>query len=111
MVDSAIIRNLRKRKNDSIKTFNHADLDLADQQSVREFLAVNRPTQVYLAAAKVGGIIANNTYPSDFIYQNLMILANVIAATFNNGVQKLLFLGSSCIYPRFAPQPMFETHF
>ena len=86
----------------------HAELDLTDQQAVRHFFETEKPDQVYLAAAKVGGIHANNTYPAEFIYQNLMVQANVIDAAFRNGVQKLLFLGSSCIYPRLAPQPMSE---
>ena len=86
----------------------HAELDLTDQQAVRHFFETEKPDQVYLAAAKVGGIHANNTYPAEFIYQNLMVQANVIDAAFCNGVQKLLFLGSSCIYPRLAPQPMSE---
>jgi len=81
---------------------------LTDQQAVRHFFETEKPDQVYLAAAKVGGIHANNTYPAEFIYQNLMVQANVIDAAFRNGVQKLLFLGSSCIYPRLAPQPMSE---
>ena len=87
----------------------HGELDLTNQAAVQAFLAAEKPTQVYLAAAKVGGIHANNTYPADFIYQNLMVQANVIEAAFQNGVQKLLFLGSSCIYPKLAPQPMTES--
>jgi len=90
-------------------TRTHAELDLCDQAAVRAFFAAERPTQVYLAAAKVGGIHANNTYPADFIYDNLMVQANVIQAAHTHGVQKLLFLGSSCIYPRLAPQPMGES--
>jgi len=86
----------------------HAELDLTNQAAVQEFFAQEKPTQVYLAAAKVGGIHANNTYPADFIYQNLMMQANVIEAAFQNGIKKLLFLGSSCICPRLAPQPMRE---
>jgi GDP-L-fucose synthase len=93
---------------DIIITRTHAELDLTNQAAVNEFFKQEQPTQVYLAAAKVGGIHANNTYPADFIYQNLMMQANVIEAAFQNGVQKLLFLGSSCIYPRLAPQPMRE---
>jgi GDP-L-fucose synthase len=84
-------------------------LDLTNQAAVQDFFAEEKPTQVYLAAAKVGGIHANNTYPADFIYQNLMVQANVIHAAHTHGVQKLLFLGSSCIYPRLAPQPMAEN--
>jgi GDP-L-fucose synthase len=89
-------------------TRTHAELDLTNQAAVQAFFAEEKPDQVYLAAAKVGGIHANNTYPADFIYQNLMVQANVIEAAFRNGVKKLLFLGSSCIYPRMAPQPMAE---
>jgi len=91
-----------------IITRTHAELDLTNQAAVQDFFAQERPTQVYLAAAKVGGIHANNTYPADFIYQNLMVQANVIHAAFQHGVKKLLFLGSSCIYPRLAAQPMRE---
>ncbi|PUE27533.1 GDP-L-fucose synthase [Limnohabitans sp. Jir72] len=107
MVGSAIIRQL-KQVNARIVTRTHAELDLTNQAAVQAFFAQEKPDHVYLAAAKVGGIHANNTYPADFIYQNLMMQANVIEAAFRNGVQKLLFLGSSCIYPRMAPQPMRE---
>jgi len=92
-----------------IVTRTHAELDLTNQAAVSAFFAAEKPTQVYLAAAKVGGIHANNTYPAEFIYQNLMMQANVIDAAFRIGVQKLLFLGSSCIYPKLAPQPMAES--
>ena len=85
-----------------------AELDLADQAAVRAFFVAEKPDRVYLAAAKVGGIHANNTYPAEFIYQNLMMQANVIDAAFRNCVQKLSFLGSSCIYPKLAEQPMRE---
>jgi GDP-L-fucose synthase len=110
MVGSAILRQLLAQGHpaERIVTRTHAELDLTDQAAVRAFFLTERPDQVYLAAAKVGGIHANNTYPADFIYQNLMIQANLIDAAFNNGVQKLLFLGSSCIYPKLAPQPMRE---
>lgn len=108
MVGSAIVRTLRKQGQVNIVTRTHAELDLTDQAAVREFFAAEKPDQVYLAAAKVGGIHANNTYPAEFIYQNLMIEANVIDAAFHNGVKKLLFLGSSCIYPKLASQPMRE---
>jgi GDP-L-fucose synthase len=108
MVGSAIVRALRVQGHTNIVTRTHAELDLTDQGAVRAFFAVEKPDQVYLAAAKVGGIHANNTYPADFIYQNLMVQANVIDAAFRNGVKKLLFLGSSCIYPKLAPQPMSE---
>ena len=91
-----------------ILTRTHAELDLTNQAAVQDFFASEKPTQVYLAAAKVGGIHANNTYPAEFIYQNLMVQANVTNAAFQNGIKKLLFLGSSCIYPRNAVQPMRE---
>lgn len=111
MVGSAIVRALRAQgvEASQIVTRTHAELDLCNQAAVNTFFAQERPTQVYLAAAKVGGIYANNTYPADFIYQNLTLQANVIEAAWRHGVQKLLFLGSSCIYPRLAPQPMSEA--
>ncbi|MFZ5581031.1 MAG: GDP-L-fucose synthase [Pseudomonadota bacterium] len=110
MVGSAIVRQLLVRGHlaDRIVTRTHAELDLTNQAAVHEFFAKEKPDQVYLAAAKVGGIHANNTYPAEFIYQNLMMQANVIDAAFRHGVQKLLFLGSSCIYPKLASQPMRE---
>jgi GDP-L-fucose synthase len=110
MVGSAIVRHLIAQgvAQSHIITRTHAELDLTNQAAVQAFFATEKPTQVYLAAAKVGGIHANNTYPADFIYQNLMMQANVIEAAFQSGVQKLLFLGSSCIYPRTAQQPMRE---
>lgn len=108
MVGSAIVRILQSQGHDNIVTRTHAELDLTDQAAVREFFATDRPDQVYLAAAKVGGIHANNIYPAEFIYQNLMMEANIIDAAFRNGVKKLLFLGSSCIYPKLAQQPMCE---
>jgi GDP-L-fucose synthase len=110
MVGSAIVRTLLAQgvAPRSIVVRTHAELDLCKQAAVQDFFAAEQPTQVYLAAAKVGGIYANNTYPADFIYQNLMVQANVIDAAHRNGVTKLLFLGSSCIYPRLAPQPMAE---
>lgn len=110
MVGSAIIRQLLAQGHpaERIVTRSHAELDLTDQIAVRAFFATELPDQVYLAAAKVGGIHANNSYPAEFIYQNLMMQVNVIDAAFRNGVQKLLFLGSSCIYPKLAPQPMRE---
>ncbi len=110
MVGSAIVRQLLDQDHpaDCIVTRTHAELDLTDQAAVRAFFEAEKPDQVYLAAAKVGGIHANNAYPAEFIYQNLMIQANVIDAAFCNGVQKLLFLGSSCIYPKLAEQPMRE---
>ena len=111
MVGSAIVRHLLQSgmSADSLVLKTHAELDLTNQAAVQAFFAAEKPTQVYLAAAKVGGIHANNTYPADFIYQNLMVQANVIEAAFQNGVKKLLFLGSSCIYPKLAPQPMTES--
>ncbi len=110
MVGSAIVRQLQGQGHlaERIVTRTHAELDLTNQAAVRAFFAAEKPDQVYLAAAKVGGIHANNTYPAEFIYQNLMMEANIIDAAFRNGVQKLLFLGSSCIYPKLAPQPMRE---
>jgi GDP-L-fucose synthase len=110
MVGSAIVRQLLAQgvAQSSIIIRTHAELDLTNQRAVQAFFATEKPTQVYVAAAKVGGIHANNTYPADFIYENLMLQANVIDAAFKNGVQKLLFLGSSCIYPRMAQQPMRE---
>ena len=108
MVGSAIVRNLEQRGHTNFVTRNHDELDLTNQAAVQAFFAAEKPTQVYLAAAKVGGIHANNTYPAEFIYQNLMVQANVIDAAFRNGVQKLLFLGSSCIYPKISQQPMVE---
>lgn len=110
MVGSAIVRQLLKNGHlaERIVTRTHAEMDLTDQAAVNDFFSQERPDQVYLAAAKVGGIHANNTYPAQFIYVNLMIQANVIHAAFQNGVRKLLFLGSSCIYPKAVDQPMRE---
>jgi GDP-L-fucose synthase len=108
MVGSAIIRELENQGQMNIVLRSHAELDLTDQQAVRDFFEMERPDQVYLAAAKVGGIYANNTYPAEFIYDNLMIQTNVIHEAFRVGVQKLLFLGSSCIYPKAVRQPMRE---
>ncbi len=110
MVGSAIVRQLFAQgySAERIVVRTHTELDLTDQAAVRTFFSTEKPDQVYLAAAKVGGIHANNTYPAEFIYQNLVIEANIIDAAFRNGVKKLLFLGSSCIYPKLAPQPMRE---
>ena len=108
MVGSAIVRNLQAKGCNNIVTRAHAELDLTNQQAVKEFFEQEKPEQVYLAAAKVGGIHANNTYPAEFIYQNMMMEANVIHHAFESGVKKLLFLGSSCIYPKMASQPMTE---
>lgn len=110
MVGSAIVRHLlaNGHPEERIIGRTHAELDLTNQAAVRGFFEAEKPDQVYLAAAKVGGIHANNTYPADFILDNLLIEANIIDAAFRVGVKKLLFLGSSCIYPKFAPQPMSE---
>ena len=108
MVGSAICRQLQSRSDAEIITRNRDELDLCDQLAVREFMKSEKPDEVILAAAKVGGIYANNTYPAEFIYQNLQIQNNVIHAAHTNDVQKLLFLGSSCIYPRSVEQPMRE---
>ncbi len=108
MVGAAILRQLQASNQNNIVTRTHSELDLTNQSQVETFFASEKPNQVYLAAAKVGGIYANNTFPADFIYQNLMIQANVIQAAYSNNVKKLLFLGSSCIYPKVIPQPMRE---
>ena len=113
MVGSAIIRALQasdveNNGSKNIVTRSHQALDLTNQAEVSDFFASERPDQVYLAAAKVGGIHANHTFPAEFIYQNMMIEANVIHQAWRHGVKKLLFLGSSCIYPKMAPQPMRE---
>ena len=108
MVGSAIVRALERRGARDIVARTHAELDLASQAAVRDFLQRERPACVVLAAAKVGGIVANDTYPAEFIHENLMIEANVIHESWRAGVKRLLFLGSSCIYPRMAPQPMRE---
>ena len=108
MVGSAIVRNLQAKGYTNIVTRTHAELDLTNQAAVQAFFEKEKPDQVYLAAAKVGGIHANNTFPAEFIYENLMVQNNVIHQAFVSGVKKLLFLGSSCIYPKLAPQPMSE---
>ena len=108
MVGSAIVRVLEQQGGVQIIARTHAELDLTCQADVRSFFKNEAPTHVYLAAAMVGGIHANNTYPAEFIYQNLMIEANVVHEAWRAGVQRLMFLGSSCIYPRLAPQPMGE---
>ena len=108
MVGSAIVRQLKARGYRNIIGRTHGELDLTDQVAVNRFFDEEQPQEVYMAAAKVGGIHANNTYPAEFIYDNLMVQCNVIHAAFTHGVKKLLFLGSSCIYPRLAPQPMSE---
>ena len=109
MVGGAIARQLRAAGEANIVTRTHAELDLTNQQAVRDFMQAERPDVVVLAAAKVGGIHANNTYPAEFIYENLMIECNVIHQAYDAGVTKLLQLGSSCIYPRAVPQPMREN--
>ena len=109
MVGSAIIRQLYAIGYKNVLTADRSSLDLHDQRAVLEWFSTHKPDQVYLAAAKVGGIHANNTFPAEFIYQNLMIQANIIHAAHLHNVQKLLFLGSSCIYPKHAEQPMCEA--
>ena len=108
MVGSAILRALEARDKKEIITRTRSGLDLTDQAAVRRFFQEERPSQVYLAAAKVGGIYANDQFPADFLYKNLMIEANIIHEAWASGVKRLLFLGSSCIYPKLAPQPMSE---
>lgn len=108
LVGSAIYRKLQEHGYINIITRTHSELDLCNQQAVEEFFEKEKPEYVILAAAKVGGIMANSTYPAEFIYQNLMIGTNIVHASYKNGVKKLLNLGSSCIYPRLAPQPMKE---
>jgi GDP-L-fucose synthase len=108
MVGSAIMRRLKALGHDNFVSRTHTELDLTNQAAVSTFFAKEKPDQVYLAAAKVGGIHANNTYPAEFIYDNLMVQANVIHASHQNGVKRLLFLGSSCIYPKLVAQPMSE---
>ena len=109
MVGSAIVRQLSGNSKNTIVTSTRAELDLTNQQAVDDFFKTNKIDQIYLAAAKVGGIHANNEYPAEFIYENLMIEANIINAAHQNNVQQLLFLGSSCIYPKLATQPMKES--
>ena len=108
MVGSAIVRELERKGYTNLVYRTRQELDLTNQVAVKYFFDTEKPDQVYLAAAKVGGIYANNTYPAEFIYDNLMVQNNVIHQAFMNGVRKLLFLGSSCIYPKLAPQPMAE---
>ena len=110
LVGSAIERRLRAGGYANLALRTHAELDLTDGAAVEAFFARERPAQVYLAAAKVGGIVANDSYPADFLYQNLLIQTHVIEAARRHGARKLLFLGSSCIYPKHAPQPMKEEH-
>lgn len=110
LAGSAIMRRLRTAGYTTLLTRTHAELDLTNQTAVTDFFSAERPRHVFLAAAKVGGIMANNTYPADFIGINLQIQCNVIDAAYRNGVAKLMFLGSSCIYPKGSPQPMREEH-
>jgi GDP-L-fucose synthase len=110
LVGSAIVRRLRAGGYTNIVTRTHAELDLIEPRAVFEFFEKEKPEYVFLAAARVGGIHANNTYRADFIYQNLMIESNIIHASYRHGVKKLMFLGSSCIYPKHAPQPMREEY-
>ena len=110
MVGSSIVRKLLKEGYSNIITKTSAELDLRNQQAVKEFFAAEKPDYVFLAAAKVGGIVANNTYRAEFIYDNLMIESNIIHESYKNKVKKLLFLGSSCIYPALAPQPLKEEY-
>ena len=108
LVGSAIVRQLEKRGFNNLLTYTHTELDLTNQKDVNDFFNKEKPDYVILAAAKVGGIFANNTYPADFIYQNMMIEANIIHSAYQNEVKRLLFLGSTCIYPKEVKQPMRE---
>jgi GDP-L-fucose synthase len=110
LVGSAILRRLRGEGCENLVTRTHSELDLTDARAVNAFFEAEKPEYVFLAAAKVGGILANDTYPADFLWENLAIELNVIDASHRHGVEKLLFLGSSCIYPKFAPQPMKEEY-
>jgi len=110
LVGSAIVRRLKRDGYTTLLTATSSELDLREQAAVREFFGRERPDYVFLAAARVGGILANNDYPADFIYQNLMIEANVIESARQSGVKKLLFLGSTCIYPKLAQQPLKEEY-
>jgi GDP-L-fucose synthase len=110
LVGSALVKKLEKDGYSNIITKNHSQLDLIDQKAVEQFFNEEKPDYVFLAAAKVGGILANDTYPAEFIYDNLMIQNNVIHNSYKSGVKRLLFLGSSCIYPKHCPQPMKEEH-
>ena len=110
MVGSAILRKLEKEGYTNLIIRSSKELDLRNQQAVADFFATEKPDYVFLAAAKVGGIVANNTYRADFLYENLAIQNNVIHSAYQNGVKKLLFLGSSCIYPKLAPQPLKEEY-
>ncbi|MCI5048532.1 MAG: GDP-L-fucose synthase [Aquisalinus sp.] len=108
MVGGALVRRLASEECADILTTSRAEVDLRRQQAVEEWITANKPDAVFISAAKVGGIMANDTYPAEFLYDNLMITSNIIEASYRSGVQKLMFLGSSCIYPKFAPQPITE---
>jgi GDP-L-fucose synthase len=110
LVGSALCKALRSKGYENLIVRAHAELDLTSQEAVNTFFAQEKPDYVLLAAAKVGGILANNTYPAQFIYNNLMIQSNIIHAAYEHNVSRLLFLGSSCIYPKHAPQPMKEEY-
>ena len=110
LVGSAIMQALQNRGHTNFVTRTHAELDLTDQQAVRDFYQQEKPDYVFLAAARVGGIVANDSYPAEFIYKNLMIESNLIHSAYENKVKKLLFLGSTCIYPKMAPQPLKEEY-
>src|SRR2546423_1125686 len=110
MVGSAIVRKLQKEGFNNLLLRTSAELDLRNQQAVADFMQQEKPDYVFLAAAKVGGILANNTYRAEFIYDNIMIQSNIIHNSWANGVKKLMFLGSSCIYPKMAPQPLKEDY-
>jgi GDP-L-fucose synthase len=110
LVGSALVRNLRAKGYENLLLRTHAELELTDQKATEGFFAEERPDYVFLAAAKVGGIFANNTYPAEFVYSNLVIQTNVIHAAYLNNVKRLIFLGSSCIYPRDCPQPIKESY-
>ena len=108
LVGSALVKALQAQGYTNLLLRTHAELDLTDQQATDAFFAAEKPDYVFLAAAKVGGIVANNTYPAEFIRDNLAIQTNIIHAAYRNNVKRLMFLGSSCIYPKLAPQPMTE---
>jgi GDP-L-fucose synthase len=110
MVGSALVRKLKEQGFSNLLCRSSAELDLRNQEAVNVFMATEKPEYIILAAAKVGGIVANSTYPADFIYDNIMIQGNVVHAAYLNGVKKLMFLGSSCIYPKLAPQPIREEY-
>jgi GDP-L-fucose synthase len=110
MVGSALVRKLKKEGFENLVLRTSAELDLRNQQAVQEFMDKEKPDYVFVAAAKVGGILANNTYRADFIYDNIMMQSNIIHESWVNGVKKLMFLGSSCIYPKLAPQPLKEEY-